>query len=161
MFAGKPALRLARWARTQAGERIKKLPVLRGLGRDAGLVPVDRAAVLGERPAVDDRARLELELGDRHFQPHPLLRGRQVADPEPLGRAVGTPVDHVLAPVRAVRPAPLRVPLEHQLRGRIRRVDINISKQRVAGADLELAPGVVEEPLIEPLGRDCAARGCR
>ena len=38
------------------GEGIKSLPVLRGLCLDAGLVPVDGAAVLGERPAVDDRA---------------------------------------------------------------------------------------------------------
>ena len=36
---------------------------------------------------------------------------------------------------------------------RIGGVEIDISEQRVAGADLELAPGVVEEPLIEPLGR--------
>ena len=38
-------------------------------------------------------------------------------------------------------------------RGGLARVDVNISKQCVACADLELAPGVVEEPLIEPLGR--------
>ena len=77
--------------------------------------------------------------------------GGQVADSQPLGRAVLAPVDHVLAPVRAVAPASARVPLQHQLPGRIERVDINISKQRVARADLELASGVVEEPLIEPL----------
>ena len=52
-----------------------------------------------------------------------------------------------------MRPAALRVPLEHQLTGRIRWINIDISKQRVTGSDLELSARVVEESLIEPLGR--------
>ncbi len=64
---------------------IQILALLRHIGGDAGLVPVDGAAMLRERPAVNKRAGLELELGGGHFQPDPLLRGGQVPDPEPLG----------------------------------------------------------------------------
>ncbi len=81
------------------GERVVELAVLGDHGRDAGVVPVDRSAVLGERPAVDDRPGRELEAGGRHLQPHPLAGGRQDAHPQPLGRAILAPVDRVLSPV--------------------------------------------------------------
>ena len=50
------------------------------------------------------------------------------------------------------------VPLEHDLLGRIERIEIDLGEEGVSLADLELPPGVLEEPLLEPLGRDPQAR---
>ena len=122
-------------------ERVVELSLLRSPGLDAGSVPVNRAVKLGEGPAFDLRSRLEPEPRDRHLQPHPFARGWQFADPEPLGRAVPAPVDSIFTPVGSMRPVPARVPLEHQLLGRLERVDIDISKECIAFAELELVRG--------------------
>ena len=152
MFSGKPVPPVALAASKPGRERIKELPILRRLGLDAGFVPVGRAVELGECPALDLRAGRQLELLNRHFQPHPLSRRGQVAQPRPLGRAVFAEVDQVRAPVCAVRPAPVGVPLKHQLFGRARRIHVNISKQRVSRAHSQLAGCVVEESLFHAFG---------
>src|SRR5262249_16698934 len=128
-------------------EGIVELALLGHPGLDARLVPGDSAAVLGKRPAVDRSARSHSKLGGGYFEPYPLARRGQDAFPQPLRRAVFPPVNHVVAPVGTVQPAPFRVPLKHQLFGRITRFYVDMSEETVSTPKLELAPRVVEEAL--------------
>ena len=77
------------------GKRVEELPILRRPGFDAGSVPVNRAVELRECPAFDLGAGSQLELLDRHFEPHPFPRRRQVAKASTLGRPVLAEVDQV------------------------------------------------------------------
>ena len=93
--------------------------------------------------ARDRDARLEADRRGRHFQAHPGARQGQVAHAHAFGRAVLAEVDEVLAPVRPMLPA-VGVELEHQLLGRVDRVEEDMGEQDVALADLQGLRGLGE-----------------
>ncbi len=131
-----PALADADRSTAPAGAASSTQPAAEGAvpGLDPGAIPCRAAVVERERHAAH-RLAVEADLRRRHRQAHPLSRRRQRPHVAPARGAVDAPADAVGAPVRAVLPRAAVVPLQHHLGRRIRRVQIDVRVQRVAGAD--------------------------
>jgi hypothetical protein len=127
---------------------------LRGrLAALARLVPRRAPAVERERHPVE-RLAFEPHLTRRHLQPYPLPRGRQRPHVAAAARPVRSPRELVRAPVGAVVPALLvAVPLKHHLRRRIRRVEVDVGHQTLAGPDVQLG-GCAREVVLMRAGHN-------
>ena len=121
--------------------------LLRRRRENPGVVPIDRAAELRERHAVNFRARFEVKLLGVHFQPHPFAGFGQRAHQQFLRSALVAVGNRVLvAPVGAVQPL-ARVVLEHDRLGQIRWIKINVSEQLVVLPHDQRLGGLREEIL--------------
>ncbi len=128
--------------------------VLGALGRarlDADAVPDRGAAVLGERDAVDRAARGEADGVRGDAEVDPCAGGREVAEAGAGGGVRLTPGDPVVPPEGAVLPVAVAVgvPLEHELGGRVVRVDPDGGDEDVAVADAERFVGDAEVVLVD------------
>src|SRR5260370_723368 len=123
------------------GKAVEWTVALRQARDDAGLVPVDRAAVLGEGPALDDYPRIQADIGGLDFQTCPLACfGKRTHGPS-LGRGVRSERNHIVAPISAMLPGP-GVPLKHNLLGRLGRVQVNVAEELVAFTNAESGLGI-------------------
>ena len=105
------------------------------------------------------RAGLQADLRGFDFQPHPFAGFGQRAHrqrPGVSGRAEG---NQVLAPVGPMLPRAV-VELQHDLLGRIRRIEIDVGEQLVALADLASAGLASGEEVLAQARRPCGATTC-
>ena len=117
----------------------------------ARVVPVHRAAELGEGPAVHFGPGLQPHGFGRHFQADPLARRGQGPHGPATGRLVAPPLNPVLAPVGPMLPI-AAVELEHNLVGLVFRVQIDVGEQHVAFANHQRRIGPQEKVLAQFFG---------
>ena len=122
-----------------------------GDGNNAGGVPLIRASELREGPAADHVARLQVDVTGQNFQPDPVSGSWKIAASQSAGRFHSPPGNSVLTPECSVFPASA-VKLEHDLLGRVGRVNSNPCKQAVACGDSQAGVRPLKEVLPKSVG---------